>query len=331
MSSPIRQFAYPLLLLALTMILTACGGGGGGGDSTPPANASEVASDTQANNSPEIGRVLTDIRNIAYIDGESTGSDSQSDSIEFAVNAEVIDPDGFDDLKYIDITQVDDDWWWTLLGLPNDENRNECRIEQSDIFYCTFSSSIRPHSIKLTNWKVVAEDMAGNVTEKPFQFAGFDGETAAGNDIMYSPKYSGNRTNGLPAMESLSVERNGLSAEINEATETFRITFEATDTRIKNYDVVLWAFVEDELNQEAGRWVRAGYASANRTSIKSSPVVVGTQTTVDLSWSDISFRPGFRPLDIVGIRVTVTDEYIEVKPDYSWSHQVGLSEFVFFN
>jgi len=313
------------------MILTACGGGGGGGDSTPPANASEVASDTQANNSPEIGRVLTDIRNIAYIDGESTGSDSQSDSIEFAVNAEVIDPDGFDDLKYIDITQVDDDWWWTLLGLPNDENRNECRIEQSDIFYCTFSSSIRPHSIKLTNWKVVAEDMAGNVTEKPFQFAGFDGETAAGNDIMYSPKYSGNRTNGLPAMESLSVERNGLSAEINEATETFRITFEATDTRIKNYDVVLWAFVEDELNQEAGRWVRAGYASANRTSIKSSPVVVGTQTTVDLSWSDISFRPGFRPLDIVGIRVTVTDEYIEVKPDYSWSHQVGLSEFVFFN
>jgi hypothetical protein len=312
------------------VILTACGGGGGGsggGDSTPPANASEVASDTQANNPPEIGRVLTGIRNIAYIGGESTDSDSQSHSIEFFVNAEVIDPDGFDDLKYIDITQVDDDWWWTLLGLPNDENRNVCRRDQSNIFSCRFHSSFRPHSIKLTNWKVFAEDMAGNVTEKPFQFAGFDGETAAGNDIMYSPKYSGNRTNGLPAIESLSVERNGLSAEVNEATETFRITFEATDTRIKNYSVDLWAFVEDEL-QGTYNWAYVGYAKFSSPSIQSSPVVVGTQTMVDLSWSDISFRPGFRPTDVVDINVIVYDEILEVAPDYNWSHQIGVSEFI---
>jgi hypothetical protein len=169
--------------------------------------------------------------------------------------------------------------------------------------------------------------MAGNVTEKPFQFAGFDGETAAGNDIMYSPKYSGNRTNGLPAMESLSVERNGLSAEINEATETFRITFEATDTRIKNYSVELWAFVKDEL-QGTYDSVFAGYANYKSTSIQSSPVVVGTQTMVDLSWSDISFRPGFRPTDVVDISVIVYDEILEVEPNYYWSHQTGVSEFI---
>jgi predicted small lipoprotein YifL len=317
MSSSIRQFAYPLLLLALTVILTACGGGGG--DSTPPANASEVASDTQANKPPEIGRVLTDIRNVA--NSNSIGGSS----IGFAIDAEIIDPDGFDDLSYIGITRGAEKLWWFLLDFSGSEDRRNCRIDNSNSFYCEFYNLNKLHSIELNNWKIVAVDIAGNVSEKPFQFAGFDGETAAGKDIIYSPKYSGNRTSGLPAIESLSFERNGLRAEINEASESFRITFEATDTRIKNYSLELWAFVKDEL-QGTYDWVDVGYAHHNSTSIKSSPVVVGTQTIIDLSWSDISFRPGFQPTDVVAINVNAFDEFLEVTPDYNWSHQLGVSE-----
>ena len=56
-------------MVVVTVLLAACGGGGGGSASS--AIASDVASDPQANKPPKIGRVLTDIRNIAYIDGES--------------------------------------------------------------------------------------------------------------------------------------------------------------------------------------------------------------------------------------------------------------------
>jgi hypothetical protein len=250
------------------------------------------------------------------------------ESIAFAVNVEVTDPDGGDDLEYIYITQVDDDLWWNLIRLSDDANRNECRIGSTDIFYCNFYSSKNLHSIQLSNWKIIAEDKAGNITEKTFQFAGFNGVTASENNFIYSPKYSGNFANGLPTLESLSYENNGLIGRVNKAAESFQITFEATDTRIKNYSVELFAYVDRSFEQRSGVWVSAGEAIINNNSITSSPIVVGTLTRVDLSWADIKYRDGFDPTDISAAHVWVNDEFIEVEPGVFWSHQVGISEFL---
>ena len=325
MKDSMRQLAYPLILLTSTMILTACGGGS---DSTPPASASAVASDTQENNPPEIGRILTDIRHIPTVFRGETKIEPPQESIAFAVNVEVTDPDGGDDLEYIYITQVDDDLWWNLIRLSDDANRNECRIGSTDIFYCNFYSSKNLHSIQLSNWKIIAEDKAGNITEKTFQFAGFNGVTASENNFIYSPKYSGNFANGLPTLESLSYEDNGLIGRVNEAAESFQITFEATDTRIKNYSVELFAYVDRSFEQRSGVWVSAGNAIINNNSITSSPIVAGTLTRVDLSWADISYRDGFGPTDISAAHVWVNDEFIEVEPGVFWAHQVGISEFL---
>jgi len=310
-----RHDIYPALMCTLALALSAC---------------SDDSSDAPANKAPEIGRVLTDIQNIP------SGYGAEEESIAFRVNVEVADPNGFGDLEYIKFLQVDDNIEWYLLKSRDEENRENCRLD-ANIFSCNFYSKYRLHSIQLTDWKIIAEDKAGNVVEKPFQFSTLNGEAAndwvdiPGTKIIYSPKYSGDRTNTMPALESLSNQANGLRGEVNEAADSFRITFEATDTRIKNYEVELWANVGNESTQENPEWVVAGIAQVYCDSIISSPIVAGTLTTVDLSWSDISFRDGFEPTDISAAHVWVYDAFVQVEPDYFWAYHVGISEFFTFD
>lgn len=70
--------------------------------------------DIHRNSTPEIGTILTDIRHLPDTYGGTTNVDPPPVNIAFTISVEVSDPDGFYDLEYIDIVQLDD-WWWSLL------------------------------------------------------------------------------------------------------------------------------------------------------------------------------------------------------------------------
>ena len=314
------------LLSIITLFLIACSGSSG---STTDSNH-KVASDINDNSAPEIGTILTDIRHFPDTYGGTTKINPPPESIAFSVSVEISDPDGFDDLEYIDIIQLDDDLWWTLLYPSRIDQRDSCRIGESDIFQCLFYSNERLHSIRLSNWKVIVEDKSGNRVEKVVHFGVFGGEEPGTYDLVYSPKYDGDISNGIPALESLSEEANGLGGYINEGTQSFRIEFQATDTRIKHYLIELWAYVDDGSSEYSGGWFYAGYVPANSTSIMSTPIIAGVKTELDFNWSEVFFEPGFSPTDIDADHLVVYDEFVELADHSywnSWSHQLGLSDF----
>lgn len=287
--------------------------------------------DIHRNSAPEIGTILTDIRHLPDTYGGTTNVDPPPVNIGFTVNVQISDPDGFDDLEYVDIVQLDDNWWWSLLDPSSwGAQRNSCRIGDSDVFECVFHSSERLHTIKLSNWKVIVVDKSGNQIEKQFNFSVFGGEEPGTYDIIYSPQYDGDISNGIPALESLSEEANGLVGYINEGTQSFRIEFQATDTRIKNYEIQLWSYVYDGVSEDSGDWFYTGYVPLNSASIMSTPIVAGVTTELDINWSEVILKPGFSPMDIDAGHVVVFDEFIEIGPDHYWSYQLGTSDFFWF-
>jgi hypothetical protein len=158
----------------------------------------------------------------------------------------------------------------------------------------------------------------------------FGGEEPDTYDIIYSPQYDGDISNGIPALESLSNEANGLVGYKNEGTQSFYIEFQATDTRIKHYLVDLWTLMDDGSSEHSGDWFKVGYVPVASASIMSTPIVAGVVTKLDINWSEVIFKPGFSPMDIDAGHVVVFDEYIEIEPDYYWSYQLGISDFFWF-
>ena len=81
-----------LFLVVATLAIAACGGSGGG-------SSAAIESDADRSNAPVISQILTDIRFIPQEYGGITTTPFQS--IEFFVEADVIDPQGLGDIDFI--------------------------------------------------------------------------------------------------------------------------------------------------------------------------------------------------------------------------------------
>lgn len=310
-----------LSFLIFSIVLTACGSGGSS------SSGADVLSDSSS--APVIGEILTDVVHLNEFRGGSHQTYPEQFTIGFTVDVEVLDPDGADDLEYIEVTQTDDDEWWTLFEPFQYE---PCRVGSTNRYACEFRSSTRLHSLKLHNWKLIAHDKAGNVTDKAFEFRLPGGYSADGYDFVYSSMYTGDKTFGVPALESLEVSSSDINRWVDHAAETIHFDFVAQDSRIDSYHVALWDYRKVLPSDEYESWVYVGYVSSNAPSLLSNPIVANTRVSIDIPWEDVVMFEDYLVEDVSGAHIVVYDEFRPTLNEWVlWSNHSGASEFILIN
>lgn len=239
-------------------------------------------------------------------------------SIRFTTFIIVKDPLGVSNLKAIYIRNKTNDRFWDIFGGPNNRPLEDCYDSAFDTFECVFHSSVSLDKINLKNWEVVVENRQGVISHRDFEFLLPGGDSAEDTQFVYSSIYNGSKTNGIPAIEAMTIAENGLVFRSDSESQSFHIEFETTDSRAKHYSFI---FYDDTESINA-----IGGAKAISPSITSMPIVFGQKTKIDLPWSEINIE---RPInDINGLHIVLFDEPIEWLDQGIWFNYRSLSEFL---
>jgi len=307
-------------------MISACGASSEG-DASKATETSQSIENTdvqvtpQSNeDAPVIGRILTDIRNLSASYGGTISDDTET--IKFAVNVEVSDPQGIEDIDFVYFYKNDgEEWYWLLYDAYSyEEFRNECRLENSNVFECVFYDSSNPYKIDLQGWELAVVDKAGNISLQEFQFTHPEGLTPSYENFVYSDYYTGSIEFGVPALQSLSEYDDDVFIFTREGTQSFEFRFNVSDSRVKEYAIEIWGF--------DGIWNYIGYVLRNSPSITSTPITHGVETRVNIPWSEINLFDGYTSSDIGGFHILLHDELTEVQDGYGWSNHMGVSDFI---
>lgn len=326
----IKNILYIMqILLRCTFLILVLSGFSGCSKSTN-SNSNAVSSDTETGTAPVIGELLTDIRHhIPNYVGAPT--------IKFTVSVDITDPDGSTeqkgskDLDYIYVEQMAEGRTWTLLDPESyGENRRDCRTGlDSNVFECTFWTADKLHSISLHNWRIIAADKSGNKTSKQFQLLLPDGQIAEPYQKVHSTSFTGDKTLAVPALEALRVADNNMTFTSNNISRSYHFEFTATDARIKNYGIDLYASDDSGSQRKFAAWIEP-----KSSSIVSTPIVATLNTILDIPWSEIDFQNGTAPEGVIAAQIVVFDEVPksdEEEPSgryKDWVNYVGVSEFI---
>jgi len=293
----------PFIIFSLFFILTACSGGSSPSDS------------------PKIGEIYTDIyhEHSSFYDKWNM---TPNRTIRFTVSVNITDPQGVENLKDVYI-EDQNNWYWNLLGGPDNLSLDECYYESNDIFKCRFYSSSQLDSIMLKNWELVAEDIQGNVTRKSFNFLLPGGDQLDDELFVYSSEYTGSTGEGVLALEAMSITNNNMVFTSSPGTQSFHIEFETTDNRAKHYG---FAFYEGSSELDY-----IGDTCLCSPSIESKPITLGQKVTMDLPWSEIDFDQGYDASDIQGLHIKLYDSPVDwgiTNGTDSWFNYISHSEFI---
>ncbi|TNC82707.1 MAG: hypothetical protein C9356_02185 [Oleiphilus sp.] len=296
------------VLLVLALAIGGCSGGSGGGG--------------LPSEKPEIAKIYTDIYH-AHTSFFDKWEITPNATIRFTVSASITDPQGVDNIKNVFVVDLDQDWYWTLLGGSRNIPLSDCYYELDEIFECVFHMGDNSHSVNLRGYALVVEDWDGNEATKQFDFLNIGGDPLDTEQFAYSDEFTGSTDNGLPGLEAMTIDENDLVFTSNPATQSFHIEFETSDSRAAHYG---FAFYEGSSELDY-----IGDACLCAPSIESMPIVFGQTTRIDLPWSEIDFKPGYQAEDVFGVHIKLYDEPIAMehpKMGGLWFNYISYSEFL---
>ena len=320
-----------LLILAIALCLSACGGSESASapDHSPSDQNTAINSDTVSRNAPVIGAIFTDVISFSELSGRPENAGIRERTIEFTVAAEVFDPDGEQNLDFIDIKQIGREWYWELREPAGSKtNRNSCQITDN-LYQCSFYDNENPHSVQLRNWEIIAGDLDGNVTKRRFNFTLPNSTVDNSKERAITEQYKGSKVNTLEALKPLSASNNGLFAYYDSVAGALMVEFISTDARVQNYQVELYS-LDKQSGNPAGNWVFSGHIPPGSSSIASTPIIAGQKTKVAIPYSEFLLFDGTQPEDIEGVQIVLFDEF-QATPSQVWEgwfNYVAVSELV---
>ncbi|KZZ63390.1 MAG: hypothetical protein MK096_14520 [Oleiphilaceae bacterium] len=295
--------------VVIAFMVSACGGGSSG-------ESSNIVNSETLQGAPVIGRILTDVRSFSKSYG-GTRHVGEVETVTFSVNAEVTDPQGFDDIDTIYLHKNDElDWRWDIY---NGGYRSYCEIENTHVFECYFYDANSLHRIDLSDWELVVEDNSGNISAKRFDFNLPGGNEPNFERFIYSEYYTGPTELGVPTMPSLR-ECHDAFVFSRESTQSYEFRFTVNDHRVKEYAIELWGF--------DGVWSYIGYVPINSPSISSKPVIHGIETRVFIPFSEMIINEGYTSSDVDAFHIVLFDDFIEISPNYFWNNHLSVSEML---
>jgi len=320
-----------LLILAIAFCLSACGGSESASAPENPSSDQNTAinSDTASRNPPVIGAIFTDVISFSELSGRPENAGTRKRTIEFTVAAEVFDPDGEENLDFIEIKQIGREWYWELREpVGSRTNRNFCQITEN-IYQCHFWDGENPHSVQLRNWEIIAGDLDGNITKRRFNFTLPNAVVDNTKERAITEQYKGSKVNTLEALIPLSANNNGLFAYYDSVAGAIMVEFISTDVRVRKYQIDLYS-LDKQSSNSAGSWIRSGYIPPGSSSIASTPIIAGQKTKIAIPYSEFLFFDGTQPEDIEGFQIILLDE-LQPTPSQLWEgwfNYAAVSELV---
>lgn len=244
-------------------------------------------------------------------------------TIDIRISVNVSDPQGIEDLLKIYVIDPTDGRTISLLDANAVNGFSTC-YKNNGIFLCHFHSTIHPDHLTLKNFEVVVQDLSGYTRRKTFNFLLTGGEQPEEEIFAYSAKYTGDTTNGYPALEAMTIQDNAMFFTADAGTQSFHIEFETKDDRAKEYSI---GFFDAELPSNL-----LGSANMNSASIVSNPIIFGQPTTVDIPWSEIDFEDGYSVADIKRLHINLYDNpipwVINNSEAGSWYNHLATSQSI---
>jgi len=191
-----------------------------------------------------------------------------------------------------------------------------------DVFNATFLQPTDLDRVELESWQINVTDLQGDDNYREFDFRLVDGEEVNDELFVYSDSYTDSITNGVQALEVMTVADNSLSIASDFDDQMFTIGFEVTDPRVKNY--AIWLHVDEtDIAPDA-------FVDFDSLSISDTPIVSGGLTTLILPWSEIELLvENIEVSAISGAHIVLGDESTdsELIEDGYWLNYEGVSEY----
>lgn len=307
------RFVFGFVFLSITLILSACSSGPG---------EEEFA--------PKIGDIYTDIAHFHPTFYSKWPSHDQI-TIGFTVSASITDPDGLVNIKEIYVLDLNNDWRWTLYDSSDANPLSRC-YEGNNIFECRFYSKDRDDYVNLEGYEIVAVDLHGYITRKPFDLKLPGGNIATNETYVYSDVFLNGPNNsiqgiGIAGLEVMTIENNAMvfTLDLNNEDKLLHIEFESKDARglVQNYGLSLYD------NSDEPKLV--GEVRYDASSINKSPIVINGKTLVDIPLADIDFKGEFTANDIHGLHVVLFDMptvWTQADVVSKWFNYLGYSELI---
>jgi hypothetical protein len=277
-----------LTAISFLFIFGGCGGGGGGDGSDPPT--------------VEITDWCTE--NIDESFWTKWGS-SLDESAYFDIWVKASDPNGIDDITYVEVTNPEGIDW-----ILRDSSTGEDHYDPEGGFFGDWRRYYyEPHKVLLGLYSVLVRDSTGNEATDSINFSG-PGSTS-GNGFIYSEDYTGSTVEGTEMLKRASV------TDATEVLSDITIKFQVDDDRVYNgyvwfYDdfaeYITWSdYFKNTINSGAGIY---NNGTTNTLQIQSSDLELGSYT-----WDDIK-----------GFHVVLTDGAQYSPEEEKWDHR-SISQY----
>lgn len=239
-------------------------------------------------------------------------------SVEFRAD----DPDGFTNINTIDVVDKTNERTYNLVTRLSDGDWGASYVQLADVFRRFFLEPFNSNRVELANWQINAKDLQGYTSSRSFGFSLPDGADVIDEVFAYSSEYNGgSTTNGVEAMEAMTIADNNLSFT-SDSSSQFIIEFETSEAKAKNY--ALWFYTADPGVLPVYR------IDYDDSLILGDPIQQGELTSITIPWSVIN-QPdsSVAASSLFGVHVVLYDEAIdsELISGATWFGWEGVSEY----
>ena len=219
----------------------------------------------------------------------------------FSIWLDVVDPDGIDDIVYVEISNPDDRYWI----LRDSSSGFDLYDPEDKVFFIDWCySSAHPHTIILGQYRAFVQDSAGNQATATINFSS-PGTALPEEGFIYSEDYLGSTVGGIEMIKRASVT-NFIKGE-----DSIIVEFQVDDARV--YNGYIWLY---NGSPEYITW--SGYFK-NTINSGSGILNDGTTNTLQIQSSDLELGI-YSWDDINGFHIVLTDG-TQYSPDDNWDHR----------
>lgn len=244
-------------------------------------------------------------------------------SIDFYFSVNVSDPQGIGDILNVYVRDMNENYVWTLFDASQANPWKDC-YRGAGVFECRLYPENHLDYTNLKNLEVVVKDRRGYTRRQGFSHLLADGEQPDTERFVYSSQFTGNTTNGYPALGVMTILDNHMVFTANPGTQSFHVEFTVTDSRASNYSLDFYDDTDDANY--------LGSAPVNSGSIESQPIVFGQTTVIDIPWSEIDFESVYSVEDIKQMHITLYDNpipwIINNKDEGEWYNHLATSQVI---